>query len=177
MPSHFLPRSALALGALFLCAAASAQNNNPPSDWAGWTLGFSPYTLHYSDAKKENDWEPDNEKHSYVWLVQAEKRLDARHIAGLALFSNSFGQFTQYAYYGWQFQPLDSLPGLYAKVTAGVIHGYKEPYHKKIPLNHKSGWGLTAIPALGYQFTPQWSAQINILGNAGLMAQINYTLR
>lgn len=177
MSHPFSARHALALGALLLGTAASAQNNNSTSDWAGWTFGLSPYTLHYSDAKKENEWEPDNEKHSYVWLVQAEKRLDARHIAGLALFSNSFGQFTQYAYYGWQFQPLDSLPGLYAKVTAGVIHGYKEPYHKKIPFNHKSGWGVTAIPAIGYQITPHWSAQVNILGNAGLMAQINYTLR
>ena len=112
-----------------------------------------------------------------MWLLQAEKVLDERHIAGLAIFSNSFGQFTQYAYYGWQFRPFDSMPKFYAKITGGIIHGYKEPYEKKIPLNHKSGWGITAIPAIGYQVTPNWGAQLNVLGNAGLMFQVNYTVR
>jgi len=36
---------------------------------------------------------------------------------------------------------------------------------------------VTAIPAVGYQFTPQWSGQVNILGKAGLMFQVNYTVR
>ena len=121
--------------------------------------------------------EPDEQKHAYVWLLQAEKQLDERQLAGLALFNNSFGQFTQYLYYGWRFQPLDSAPGFYAKLTGGLIHGYREPYHKKIPFNHSSGWGVTAIPAVGYQFTPQWSGQVNILGKAGLMFQVNYTVR
>ena len=58
-----------------------------------------------------------------------------------------------------------------------MIHGYKYPYNKKIPFNNRHGWGLTAIPALGYDFTPNWGGQINVLGNAGLMFQINYTIR
>lgn len=147
----------VALACLLACAGAGAETaSEAPSRLSGWTFGYSPYTLHYSDAKKENDWEPDDQKHSYVWLLQAEKALDERHIAGLAIFSNSFGQFTQYAYYGWQFRPFDSMPKFYAKITGGIIHGYKEPYEKKIPLNHKSGWGITAIPAIGYQVTPNW---------------------
>ena len=93
------------------------------------------------------------------------------------MFSNSFGQPSQYAYYGWRFTPLDSMPKLFIKLTAGVIHGYKYPYNKKIPLNNKHGWGLTAIPAIGYDFTPNWGGQVNVLGNAGLMFQINYTIR
>lgn len=149
----------VALACLLACAGAGAETaSEAPSRLSGWTFGYSPYTLHYSDAKKENDWEPDDQKHSYVWLLQAEKALDERHIAGLAIFSNSFGQFTQYAYYGWQFRPFDSMPKFYAKITGGIIHGYKEPYEKKIPLNHKSGWGITAIPAIGYQVTPNWGA-------------------
>ena len=62
-------------------------------------------------------------------------------------------------------------------LTGGVIHGYKEPYHRKIPFNDKSGWGLTAIPAVGYDFSRNWGAQINVLGTAGLMFQLNYTMR
>lgn len=172
--------AAVACALAGLGAAAQAQTTPAPAapaSLSGWTFGYSPYTLHYSDAKKENGWEPDEQKHAYVWLLQAEKQFDERQLAGLALFNNSFGQFTQYLYYGWRFQPFDSAPGFYAKLTGGLIHGYREPYHKKIPFNHSSGWGVTAIPALGYQFTPQWSGQVNILGKAGLMFQVNYTVR
>ena len=144
---HHVDRFAPALACLLACAGAGAETaSEAPSRLSGWTFGYSPYTLHYSDAKKENDWEPDDQKHSYVWLLQAEKALDERHIAGLAIFSNSFGQFTQYAYYGWQFRPFDSMPKFYAKITGGIIHGYKEPYEKKIPLNHKSGWASRQFP-------------------------------
>lgn len=158
-------------------AATNAQVQSPSSALSGWTLGYSPFTWHYSDAKQENDFEPDQQKHSYVWLLQAEKALDERQIAGFAYFSNSFGQPSQYAYYGWRFRPFDSAPGLFFKLTAGVIHGYKFPYNKKIPFNNKHGWGVTAIPAVGYEFDRNWGAQVNMLGNAGLMFQLNYTVR
>lgn len=175
-----------ALGVIFLLAAATVQaqtaespsiDTEKNSALTGWTFGYSPYTLHFSDAEQEHSWEPESQKHSYVWLLQAEKELNERNIAGLAIFSNSFGQTTQYAYYGWRFRPFDNMPGLFFKVTGGVIHGYKYPYNKKIPLNNKHGWGLTAIPAVGYDFTRNWGAQVNILGNAGLMFQLNYTVR
>ncbi len=169
----------LGLAALLACCIASAQQAapEPRAALSDWSFGLSPYTLHYSDAKQEHDWEPGAQKHSYVWLLQAEKALDDRRLVGLALFSNSFGQPTQYLYYGWQFRPLDRAPGFFIKLTGGVIHGYKEPYHKKIPFNHKSGWGVTAIPAVGYDFSRNWGAQVNILGSAGLMFQLNYTVR
>ena len=174
-------RISVAALACLLAGAAHAQTSDSTdaksSQLTGWMFGYSPYTLHYSDAKKEHSWEPDNEKHSYVWLIQAEKELNERNVAGFAFFSNSFGQPTQYAYYGWRFRPFDSTPGLFIKLTAGVIHGYKYPYNKKIPLNNKNGWGSTAIPAIGYDFTKNWGAQVNVLGNAGLMFQLNYTMR
>jgi len=175
-----LPAASLGLAGLLACCSAGAQPAEaaaPGSTLAGWTFGVSPYSLHYSDARKEHDWEPDTQRHSHVWLLQAEKALDERHSAGLALFKNSFGQPTQYLYYGWRFRPLDSTPGLFIKLTGGVIHGYKAPYHKKIPFNNPSGWGVTAIPAVGYEFTKNWSVQVNILGNAGLMLHISYTVR
>ena len=162
-----------AMGSLPGMAAAA----DTPSALAGWTFGYAPYTYHFSEAKKKHDYEPDDEKHSYVWLLNAEKQLDERQVAGFAYFSNSFGQPSQYAYYGWQFHPLGSSPQLYFKLTGGVIHGYKFPYNKKIPFNNRHGWGITAIPAVGYDFNRNWGAQINVLGNAGVMFQLNYTVR
>lgn len=177
---------ALALAGLGLAGGANAQTAEPaaaaetaakPSALSGWMFGYAPFDWHFSDAKKENDFEPDEQKHAYVWLIQAEKELDERHIAGFAYFKNSFGQPSQYAYYGWRFRPFDSVPGLFFKITGGVIHGYKFPYNKKIPFNNKHGWGLTAIPAVGYDFNKNWGGQINVLGNAGVMFQLNYTVR
>ena len=115
-------------------------------------------------------------KHSYVWLLNAEKQLDERQVAGFAYFSNSFGQPSQYAYYGWQFRPLGSTPQLYFKLTGGVIHGYKFPYHKKIPFNNKNGWGITAIPAVGWNLNENWGGQLNLLGTSALMFQLNYSM-
>ncbi|MDR3003458.1 MAG: hypothetical protein LBV14_04410 [Acidovorax sp.] len=172
-----------AIHCLILCSSAYACSSWAAADaetsgsaWSGWSLGYSPLTYHYSDAKQEHAWEPEEQKHSYVWLLQAEKTLDARHIAGFAVFSNSFGQPSQYGYYGWRFRPFDSTPQLFVKLTAGIIHGYKYPYDKKIPLNNRHGWGITAIPAVGYDFTPNWGGQVNVLGNAGVMFQLNYSV-
>lgn len=158
-------------------AAQAQSDGNAGSALSGWTFSASPYTYHFNRAEKENDFEPDNIKHSYVWLVGAEKRLSERNFAGFVWFSNSFGQPTQYLYYGWRFEPISSLPKLFLKVSAGVIHGYKEPYHKKIPFNSKNGWGVTAIPAVGWQFSPEWSAQVDLLGTAAVMFQLNYTFK
>lgn len=169
-----LTGACLAVVLTSLSPITQAANDNALS---GWTLGVAPYTFHFSDAKKEYDWEPDSKKHSYVWLLNAEKQLNDNQVAGLALFSNSFGQFSQYGYYGWQLQPLDSTPQLFFKLTGGIIHGYKYPYHKKIPLNNKNGWGVTAIPAVGWQVNANWGGQINLLGKSALMFQLNYSIR
>ena len=160
------------------CAAdTDSQGSASSSAFSGWTFGYAPYTYHFSDAKKEHDYEPDDEKHNYVWLINAEKQLDEHQVAGFAYFSNSFGQPSQYAYYGWQIRPLSGTPQLFFKLTGGVIHGYKYPYHKKIPLNNKNGWGLTAIPAVGWNFDEHWGGQLNLLGKSALMFQLNYSIR
>ncbi len=172
-----LPVVFVAVAAAAPAVAQEPPANKSPSALAGWTFSVAPYTYHFSNAEKENDFEPDHQKHSYVWLLTAEKMLGERDFAGFAWFNNSFGQPTKYLYYGWRFQPLSSEPRLFLKLSAGVIHGYKEPYHKKIPLNSRSGWGVTAIPAVGWQFSPEAAVQVNILGTAGLMFQLNYTLK
>jgi hypothetical protein len=138
-----------------------------------WTVMASPLTFHYSDINRDES----EEKHSYVWLVGAEKMLNERYFAGAAFFSNSFGQPTQYVYVGAKFRPEPSMPKLFTKISAGVIHGYKPPYDKKIPINTSSGWGLGVIPSIGWDFNDQFAAQLNVLGAAGLMLQMNATFK
>ncbi len=174
--------------AVLCCAAVtattSAQAQTPTqelkmsttlSEAGQWTLMAAPLTLHFSDINRDAD--STDEKHKYVWLVGAEKMVTDKYFAGAAFFSNSFGQPTQYVYVGAKFRPWDERPKFFAKISAGVIHGYKPPYDKKIPINTSSGWGLGVIPSIGWDFNDQFAAQLNVLGAAGLMLQMNATVK
>ena len=161
-----------------LSTATSAQElkmSTTLSEAGLWTIMAAPVTLHYSDMKQKSGLT--EVKHSYVWLLGAEKMLDERYFAGAAFFSNSFGQPTEYVYAGAKFRPLDDMPKFFAKISAGVIHGYKSPYNKKIPINTSSGWGLGVIPSIGWDFNDQFAAQLNVLGSAGVMLQMNASVK
>ena len=69
---------------------------------------------------------------------------------GLSLFNNSFDQFSQYLYGGkmWNFH--GKLEGFTAKITAGLIHGYKDEFKDKIP-NNGLGVAPAIIPSIGYK--------------------------
>ena len=121
-------------------------------------ISFSPFTHH---------WNPSTE-HKHVVLVALDEQLPGDRFCGVSLFSNSFGQPSAYVYAGQQFNGLLGVPQLFVKVTAGILYGYVEPYEDKVPLNN-NGFSPAIIPAIGYQFTPQDSVQVKVLGNAGLM--------
>lgn len=167
--------------AALVSTSANAQNtqelkmSTSLSEAGLWSIMAGPLTLHYSDMKRKSD--SYEEKHSYVWLVGAEKMVTDRYFVGAAFFSNSFGQPTQYVYVGAKFRPIDDVPKFFAKVSAGVIHGYKQPYDKKIPINTSNGWGLGVIPSVGWDFNDQFAAQLNVLGSAGLMVQMSATVK
>jgi hypothetical protein len=69
-----------------------------------------------------------------------------RALIGGAVLKNSFGQPTQYLYVGQQW---DINKNVYIKLTAGLLHGYKDPYQNKIPFNHY-GIAPVLVPALGF---------------------------
>jgi hypothetical protein len=69
---------------------------------------------------------------------------------GLALFNNSFGQFSQYLYGGKIIDFHGRLDGFHAKITAGLLHGYKGDYKDRVPLNDL-GVSPAIIPGIGYQ--------------------------
>ena len=83
-------------------------------------VGFSPYTEHF-----RNNPGTQNTPIWWTWAFRANMTgcggSDAT-LFGLAVFKNSYGQPSQYIYWG---QRWDIKPWLYAKVTAGLLHGYK----------------------------------------------------
>ncbi len=130
-------------------------------------LMFSPYTYHFTY----------DTEHKEVFMVGVEREHADAKLDGIVLFTNSFGQPTVYLFpWGGAYHDLGGIKGLSFKWTAGLMYGYVEPYQDKVPFNYK-GFSPAIVPALAYDFSPGWSAQIDILGNAGLMFQLNVALK
>lgn len=165
--------AALVLG---VTASASAQGTANPDgrnadtwlrDGDRLTIAFSPYTEHFRNN-------PEYTKHSYLVDLGIESKYDTvwgadKTLFGLAVFKNSFGQPSQYIYWG---QKWDVKPWLYAKVTAGLLHGYKGKYKNNIPFN---GLGVAPgiIPAVGVQFGDV-RAELITLGFSAVMVTVGY---
>ena len=127
------------------------------------TWQLSPLTYHFSQ----------DEGHKRVVMVGLEREHPSAQLDGVALFTNSFGQPTVYVYpWGGVYRNLGGINHLSFKWTAGLLYGYKAPYADKVPLNFK-GFSPVVIPALAYEFKPGWTGQLNFLGVAGLMFQLN----
>jgi hypothetical protein len=58
----------------------------------------------------------------------------------------------------------------------GVLYGYKPPYEDKVPYNY-NGFSPGATISLGWQFTRQFSVQMDALGSAGMMFQASWNFR
>jgi len=126
----------------------------------------SPFTLHFSPKTD----------HKNVVMVGMEREHKNGKLDGFTLFSNSFGQESVFIYpWGQVYHDIWDVNKLSFKWTAGLLYGYKAPYENKVPLNH-NGFSPGVIAALAYEFKPGWSAQLDLLGTAGLMFQINRSL-
>jgi len=130
-------------------------------------LQVSPFTYHYSY----------DEKHRQVQMVGLERERANGNLDGITFFTNSFGQPSVYVYpWGGAYNDLGGVKALSFKWTAGLLYGYVEPYQNKVPFNH-NGFSPGAIVALAYEFKPGWSAQIDLLGTAAMMFQLNMQIK
>ena len=155
--------------ALALAGAAQAEGSEPCQDlWARaaspapdagqqWTLTFSPLVYHWK-------YDPD---HKPAFIFALERRVAGNRFCGLSLFQNSFGQPSAYAYVGQRWDHIAGLPQLSAKLAAGVIYGYTGQYEDKVPL-HWNGFFPGVAPSLVYQFSPQDSLDLLVLGTAAV---------
>ncbi len=121
--------------------------------------------IHFTDSE-------DHEGPNLFVSLEAKKSND--WLYGLALFDNSFGQFSQYLYAGknWDFH--GTFENFHAKLTAGFIHGYKDEFKDKIPMN-QYGIAPALIPGIGYK-KDRLGADIVLLGNSGLLFTIGYDI-
>lgn len=128
---------------------------------------YSPYTEHFRNN-------PEYTKHTHLIDAGIESNYDTvwgadKTLIGLAVFKNSYGQPSQFLYWG---QKWDIKPWLYAKVTAGLLHGYKGKYKNNIPLNG-AGVAPGIVPAIGVQYGDV-RAEAVVLGFSALMITVGY---
>ncbi len=93
---------------------------------------------------------------------------------GLALFNNSFGQFSQYLFGGYRWKLKGSMQNFHIIATAGILHGYKDEFEDKVPFNY-NGWSPGVSVGFGYK-KGKLGADITTIGTAGLMFTIGYDI-
>ncbi|MDT3421741.1 hypothetical protein QF008_003507 [Pseudomonas protegens] len=158
-PKHRTLKAA-AVALLMLGAAASAQADQQQDFWYVQT---SVYTNHWSN-------DPDHNNHQD--LIGLERNYADGELWGVSTFRNSFSQRSYYAYVGKAWENAD-WP-VYAKLSGGLIQGYKGDYKDKIPLNH-FGVAPVLIPAIGTHYGPV-GAELVVLGAAAVMVNVGYRL-
>lgn len=138
-------------------AHPAGETPAPPDVQRQWTLTFSPIVYHWK-------YDPD---HKPAFIFALERRGAAHRFYGLSLFRNSFGQPSTFAYVGLRWDHLWGQPQLSAKLAAGVIYGYTGQYEDKVPF-HWNGFFPGVAPSLVYQFRPQDSLDLVVLGTAAV---------
>ena len=172
----FLLATAVVLSSALVCAVSQAQSTppaeapstgKPDEPWRTdrFYLETSLHTVHFnSDPAHVN-----NQK-----LILGEWNITEQWLVGASFFDNSFGQPSQYVYGGWRFRPFESAQPFYVKVSAGLVHGYKDQYRDKIPFNH-SGVAPVIIPSVGYCIS-RICSEVVIFGGAGLLWTLGVTI-
>ena len=156
--------TALLCGFAVSVAAQEEKTEKKEEKWYQYdhlNLQFGTY-VHYQSSD-------DHAGNNLFGALEAQK--SNKWLYGLALFDNSFGQFSQYLYGGYVWNFPNDWKNFYFKLTAGVIHGYKEPWDDKIPYNSKNGWAPGLIPGFGYK-KKGWSGNLIFLGNSALLFTI-----
>ena len=157
-----LTQAALLACLLVICFRLEADETDPEPATANgwkiqeWKLQTSLYTRHFN---------PDPRHDNHQKLIDLETVFENHWLFGAAFFDNSFGQKTQFVYAGKSW-PLLRSNFWYFKLVGGLLHGYKEPYKDKIPLN---GLGIAPaiLPALGFRYKKVF-VETNLAGIAAV---------
>lgn len=151
--------AALAAGPAFALNPCPGWDTPLPPGQPRHEVFASPYTHHWSYS----------EEHQQVYTLSLSRRLPDERFCGLALFNNSFGQPSAYAYFGKTWPSLwSNWPRVYASVSAGIIYGYVGPYKNKVPLN-VGGFSPAIIPAIGWRLSDHAALEMQLLGTAAVM--------
>jgi hypothetical protein len=113
-------------------------------------ISYAPKAFHFTQDDEYVDW---NHIVALEWVTLSYRFWGAeRSLLGFSVFDNSYGQFSQSAYAGLEWDWTRFAGGdVFLALSVGLVHGYKEPYEDKLPLNSALGVGLTLVPSIGWQ--------------------------
>lgn len=148
----------LLLLSISVYADDGSEGSTEHSGWKikGWNIQTSLYTIH---------WDPEEDHTNNQYLIDPEIVFENDFLVGFAWFRNSFDQPSQFLYIGKTWKLFHS-EYFYFKLVGGLLHGYKEPYEDKIPLN---GLGVAPaiIPSFGFRYK-HFMTEVQIAGTAAL---------
>jgi hypothetical protein len=121
----------------------------------------------YLQAGTYDHYKSDDDHAGNDILISLEAIRSDDYFYGLALFDNSFDQFSQYLYAGKTWHYYGKWEGFHTRLSAGLIHGYKDDYEDKIPFNDL-GIAPAIIPTVGYK-NGRFGADLIFLGTAGIV--------
>ncbi len=116
-------------------------------------------------------------KDEYVgehWFVGVERHHKPDAMIGLSVFDNSFGQLSQYLYYGKTWHPWQKHPGFRVKLTGGLVHGYEGEHHDTSPIYWGDAWSIGVVPGIGYQ-KGALGLDLAFLSASGLLFLVGYS--
>lgn len=134
-------------------------------------LGESRY-YYFQTSVATTHFDPKPYHNNEQGLLNLELRGDTGLIAGGAYFRNSFDQPSQFLYVGKLYHVPRTRETVYAKVAAGLLHGYKDEYKDQIPFN-KYGVAPAIVPALGFQARTV-GGEVVVFGTAGVMLTFGF---
>jgi hypothetical protein len=159
-----LRRAIIGLALVSVPVLSAGAESRPiwPPEWAldHGLVQTSLYTRHFNPRPEHNNQQE---------LISVELHNPQRWLAGGARFLNSFDQEAIYLYAGRVFpfwQPGENLT-FRAKLTAGLLHGYRGEHQDNIPLN-RYGIAPAALPSVGLQWG-RFEADLIAFGAAGAM--------
>ena len=107
-----------------------------------------------------------HEKH--LNLIGVEWWAPGNWLMGAAAFRNSFDQPSQYIYIGKLWRPWDNFPLVHVKLTGGLLHGYKDQYKDRVPLNNESNIAPLILPSIGVSGN-RFTADLVFFGQGALV--------
>lgn len=139
-----------------------------------WLRDGDTFAVQYGFYTKHRSYSAEHVDHNHLVNLEIQSNYDRvwgadKTLFGVAFFKNSFGQPSQWLYWGQQW---DINPYVYAKVSAGLLHGYKGKYRDKIPFN-KAGVAPGIIPSLGLRYKGATLEAI-LLGTNAVMFTVGY---
>jgi hypothetical protein len=131
---------------------------------SAWSVQFSPVSVHANPS----------EDHAHPLALGLRRAQGPSDFVGGSVFRNSFGQPSAYAFYGQRlYGGVPALPKFYVEWTAGLMYGYVGERAKEVPLNVR-GFSPVFTLSPGWQITPQWSTQLNVIGTVAVMWQFDW---